>query len=214
MPRSCGPRACWPSMSERTAKRPAISDLARLARGTVSKILSANRIQPATEHLTSSRAIELLMKLAQGQRHARHPSAWRLIKVEVAEHVATFTYRLVDKKLAQARRREGRYLLRTNLSETDPAHAVALSTCNSSQIEEAFKTIKGDLAIRPICISKSRASKHTSSSRFSSLLLARDADAAARATGPGAQGAYCAGKNSPRCRSSTRHLPTTDGRAR
>jgi len=33
----------------------------------------------------------------------------------------TFTYRLKKNKLRQVRRREGRYLLRSNRTETDPA---------------------------------------------------------------------------------------------
>src|SRR5436309_7687123 len=75
--------------------------------------------------------------------------AWRLAVIEVAADAATFSYRLDRKKLRQARRREGRYLLRTNLVEEDPAklwsHYLLLVT-----VEEAFKNLKGDLAIRPI----------------------------------------------------------------
>jgi hypothetical protein len=45
--------------------------------------------------------------------------------------------------------REGRYLLRTNLVEEDPAklwgHYLLLMA-----VEEAFKNHKGDLAIRPV----------------------------------------------------------------
>ena len=52
-------------------------------------------------------------------------------------------------KYRTTRRREGRYLLRSNLTETDPAklweHYIQLT-----QIEEAFKSLKGDLALRPI----------------------------------------------------------------
>src|SRR5205814_7349142 len=52
-------------------------------------------------------------------------------------------------KLRQRRRREGRYLLRTNLTEHDPAklwsYYLQLVT-----VEAAFKNLKGDLAIRPI----------------------------------------------------------------
>ena len=40
--------------------------------------------------------------------------------MKVDKEGAAFTYRLNRKKLKQVRRREGRYLLRTNLTETDP----------------------------------------------------------------------------------------------
>jgi len=47
------------------------------------------------------------------------------------------------------RRRAGRYLLRTNLTESDPAK---LGECylRLVAVEEAFKTLKGDPSIRPI----------------------------------------------------------------
>lgn len=47
------------------------------------------------------------------------------------------------------RRREGRYLLRTNLTGEDPAQLWRYYI-QLVQIEEAFKNLKGDLSIRPI----------------------------------------------------------------
>jgi transposase len=90
---------------------------------------------------------ELLMKLGGARDQSR--SAWRLAVIEVAADSATFSYRLDRHKLRQARSREGRYLLRTNLVEEDPAklwsHYLLLVA-----VEEAFKNLKGDLAIRLI----------------------------------------------------------------
>ena len=90
---------------------------------------------------------ELLMKL--GAARARAPTAWRLVKVVVAKDSADFTYRLDRNKLRRARRREGRYLLRTNLTEHDPAKLWTYYL-QLVAVEEAFKDLKGDLAIRPI----------------------------------------------------------------
>lgn len=90
---------------------------------------------------------ELLMKLGAAQQ--KTPSAWRLAQVEVDKKKAAFTYRLDREKLRRQRRREGRYLLRTNLTETDPAKLWSLYLQLVS-VEEAFKNLKGDLAIRPI----------------------------------------------------------------
>jgi transposase len=90
---------------------------------------------------------ELLMKL--GAARAKAPTAWRLVEVKVSPRVATFTYRLDRAKLRQARRREGRYLLRTNLTEHDPAKLWSYYL-QLVAVEEAFKNLKGDLAIRPI----------------------------------------------------------------
>src|SRR6266513_317024 len=90
---------------------------------------------------------ELLMKLGAARDQSR--TAWRLVTIEVAAEDATFSYRLDHNKLRQARLREGRYLLRTNLVEEDPAklwgHYLLLMA-----VEEAFKNLKGDLAIRPV----------------------------------------------------------------
>jgi hypothetical protein len=89
----------------------------------------------------------LLMKLGAAQSKA--PAAWRLVSLEVAIHGASFGYWLNRKKLREVRRREGRYLLRTNLTESDPAklweYYIQLVA-----VEEAFKTLKGDLSVRPI----------------------------------------------------------------
>jgi hypothetical protein len=90
---------------------------------------------------------ELLMKLGAARQQA--PSAWRLVEVEVDATQATFTYRLRKDKLRQVRRREGRYLLRSNLTETDPA-VVWNYYLQLVEVEQAFRNLKGDLAIRPI----------------------------------------------------------------
>jgi transposase len=52
-------------------------------------------------------------------------------------------------KLRAIRQREGRYLLRSNLGSEDPAQLWQLYVL-LTQIEEAFKNLKGDLAVRPI----------------------------------------------------------------
>ena len=90
---------------------------------------------------------ELLIKL--GQAKERAPTGWRLVDIEIDNDSAMFIYTLDRKKLRQVRRREGRYLLRSNLTEGDPVtlwnYYLLLV-----KVDEAFKTLKGDLAIRPI----------------------------------------------------------------
>jgi transposase len=89
----------------------------------------------------------LLMKLGAAQSKA--PAAWRLITIELSASGTSFGFWLSRKRLREARRREGRYLLRTNLTETDPAKLWEYYL-QLVRVEEAFKTLKGDLAIRPI----------------------------------------------------------------
>jgi hypothetical protein len=82
---------------------------------------------------------ELLMRLGAARKHAR--SAWRLLAIKVAKDSATFSYRLDRDKLRRARRREGRYLLRTNLTDDDPARLWGLYLQLVS-VEEAFRNLK------------------------------------------------------------------------
>jgi transposase len=94
----------------------------------------------------------LLMKL--GAARQQWPTAWRLVAIRVPKkdeeiNEQTFHWRLRKKKLRQVRRREGRYLLRTNLTEEDPAKLWQYYT-QLTQVEEAFRNLKGDLALRPL----------------------------------------------------------------
>ena len=89
----------------------------------------------------------LLMKLGAAQNQS--PSAWRLVAVRVDERAASFRYALRRDKLREVRRREGRYLLRTNLTSCDPAELWRYYI-QLVAVEQAFKELKGDLAVRPI----------------------------------------------------------------
>ena len=90
---------------------------------------------------------ELLMKLGAARAKAR--AAWRLIDVEVAPKAATFSFALNRDKLRKTRRREGRYLLRTNLCDEDPAKLWRFYI-QLVEVEAAFKNLKDDLQLRPI----------------------------------------------------------------
>ena len=90
---------------------------------------------------------ELLMKL--GAARGKSPSGWRLVDVKVDKDRPAFSFSLNRAKLRKVRRREGRYLLRTNLSSQDPA-TLWRYYIQLVAVEQAFKTLKGDLAIRPV----------------------------------------------------------------
>ena len=91
---------------------------------------------------------DMVMKLGAAKQQA--PSAWRLVRVEIAksESPPSFTFSLQKKKLRHARRREGRYLLRSNLTGQPPEQLWHLYI-QLTEVEEAFKNLKGDLALRP-----------------------------------------------------------------
>jgi transposase len=90
---------------------------------------------------------QLVMKL--GAVRAKSPAAWRLVDVKVDPETASFHYELNRTKLRRVRRREGRYLLRTNLCARDPAELWRFYI-QLVEVEAAFKTLKDDLALRPI----------------------------------------------------------------
>jgi transposase len=107
---------------------------------------------PALRQMKHLKRDALLMKL--GAARQQWPTAWRLVAMRVPKkdeeiNEQTFTWRLRKTKLRQVRRREGRYLLRTNLTEEDPAKLWEYYT-QLTQVEEAFKNLKGDLALRPL----------------------------------------------------------------
>jgi hypothetical protein len=95
---------------------------------------------------------ELLLKLGAAKADAGR--AYHLVDIQLPGprqpvNPQTFTFALNRAKLRAARRREGRYLLRSNLSGEAPAKLweLYMQLCH---VEEAFKDLKGDLAVRPI----------------------------------------------------------------
>ena len=95
---------------------------------------------------------QLLLKL--GAAKAQYPAAWRLLEVTVPAGTDKgmaqgLSFRLLRPKLREARRREGRYLLRSNLSDQEPEKMWQLYI-QLTQVEAAFKDLKGDLSLRPI----------------------------------------------------------------
>ena len=94
----------------------------------------------------------LLLKL--GETKARYRAAWRLLDFQLPEAkskdlAAVFSFRLNRKKLREVRRREGRYLLRTNLCGRDPTELWQFYI-QLTEIEAAFKNLKDDLSLRPV----------------------------------------------------------------
>ncbi len=94
----------------------------------------------------------LLLKLGAAKQEAG--KAWDLVDVVLPEaqqtvSSETFRFRLNREALRQARRGEGTYLLRTNLTEGQPED-LWKQYIVLTEIEQAFKEIKQDLSIRPI----------------------------------------------------------------
>lgn len=95
---------------------------------------------------------QLLLKLGAAKKEAGR--AYALIQLQLPDNdqsvtPETFTFTLDKHKLRTVRRREGHYLLRSNLSGDNPAQLWQYYL-QLVEIEQAFKELKGDLALRPI----------------------------------------------------------------
>lgn len=89
----------------------------------------------------------VLIKLGQARQQAGRIAS-SLVEVSVATD-GSLRYQLDKAKLRVVRRREGRYLLRTNLADREP-DTLWRYYMQLVFVEEAFRTLKGDLGLRPI----------------------------------------------------------------
>jgi len=94
----------------------------------------------------------LLMKIGAAKKEAGN--AARLVELSLpsldqAVTPETFRFSLCKDKLRKVRRQEGQYLLRSNLTGEDPA-TLWKYYIQLVEVEQAFKTLKMDLSLRPI----------------------------------------------------------------
>ena len=151
---------------------------------------------------------QLLMKL--GAARAKAPVGWRLVDVKVEKASAAFTFTLNRDKLRKVRRREGRYLLRTNLTESDPA-TLWQYYIQLVAVEEAFKNFKADLAIRPVFHQEERRIEAHIFIAFLAYCLYVTLQRRLHALAPGLT-ARSALEKFAAVQMIDVHLPTTDGR--
>ena len=95
---------------------------------------------------------ELLLKLGAAKTQAG--TAYRLVEIQLpgkSDPVTpqTLIFTLRKDQLRLVRRREGHYLLRSNLGGEDPA-LLWQYYMQLTQVEQAFKNLKSDLALRPL----------------------------------------------------------------
>ena len=156
---------------------------------------------------------QLLLKL--GAAKQQFPAAWRLVALHVWEagqaiNAQNFTFKLRTDKLRQVRRREGRYLLRSNLSAQDPARLWQFYV-QLTQVEAAFKDLKDDLSLRPIFHQLERRIEAHIFVAFLAYCLHVHLRARLRALAPGLTPCSMLEKFSA-IQMLDVHFPTTDGR--
>ncbi|MEI6395318.1 MAG: IS1634 family transposase [Verrucomicrobiota bacterium] len=155
----------------------------------------------------------LLLKLGAAKQEAG--KAWDLVDVHLPEPrqavtPKTLTFSLNRKQLRRIRRGEGTYLLRTNLSASQP-EALWKQYIVLTEIEQAFKELKNDLDIRPIYHQKdNRIEAHIFVS-FLSYCLQVTLKHRAKAQAPGLTPRAILEKFTTMQMIDV-HLPTTDGR--
>lgn len=95
---------------------------------------------------------QLLLRLGAAKKEAGRSFGFVTIRVPTAQEEVnrqTFTFAVDKEKLRKAELRDGHYLLRSNLTEEDPA-VLWERYVQLTQIEAAFKAMKSDLGLRPI----------------------------------------------------------------
>ena len=94
----------------------------------------------------------MLLKIGAAKKDAGRAYSLVELNLPSAEEPAgdtPFTFCLRKDKLRAVRRKEGRYLIRSNMAATDPA-LLWKQYMLLTEIEQAFKELKGELSIRPI----------------------------------------------------------------
>jgi hypothetical protein len=89
------------------------------------------------------------LKLPDPGRSTKRKPKTKRPKAKKPKTKLNFSFRVNRAKFRETYRREGQYLLRSNLSQQAPARLWEYYTL-LTEIEEAFKNLKGDLGIRPI----------------------------------------------------------------
>lgn len=156
---------------------------------------------------------QLLLKLGAAKTQAGH--AYRLVEIQLPGKnqpvtPETFTFQLNKTKLRSTRRGEGRYLLRSFHCGQDPAplweYYIQLT-----EIEQVFKELKSDLAIRPIYHQKDQRIEAHIFVAFLAYCLQVTLKQRARRLAPGLTPRAVLDKFRT-LQMVDVHLPTTDGR--
>ena len=164
------------------------------------------------QHQTLTRD-QLLLKLGAAKKEAGN--TYKLVRIRLPEHgqpvtPESFTFALDKERLRTVRRREGHYLLRSNLSGEDPAQLWQYYL-QLTEIEQAFKELKSDLAIRPIYHHKDTRIEAHIFVAFVAYCLQVTLKSRLRALAPGLTPRAVLEKFAA-IQMVDVHLPTTDGR--
>ena len=155
---------------------------------------------------------ELLLKLGAAKRDAG--VVWRLVDIHLPEPrqavtQASFHFHLNRSKLRKARRGEGTYLLRTNLTAGNPEE-LWRQYIVLTEVEQAFKELKNDLEIRPVYHQKDERIEAHIFVSFLSYCLQVTLKQQAKAKAPGLTPRAILEKFKAMQMIDV-HLPTTDG---
>ena len=156
---------------------------------------------------------DLLMKVGAAKKEAGR--AFSLITLKLPErdqpvNAETFSYAINQEKLDVVVNREGRYLLRSNLVGEDP-ESLWEKYILLTEVEQAFKDLKGDLSLRPIHHQKEERIEAHIFVAFQSYCLFVTLKQRLKALAPGLTPRSVLDKLGE-LQMIDVHLPTTDGR--
>jgi transposase len=156
---------------------------------------------------------QLLLKLGAARKEAGRADSLVKIRVPQKDEAVTpetFTFALNRHRLRQVRRREGRYVLRTNHVNDDPAQLWSYYI-QLTEVEQAVKELKGDLGLRPIFHQRDDRIEAHLFVAFLAYCLQVTLKACLRPLAPGLTPRSALEKFSA-IQMVDVHLPTTDGR--
>jgi transposase len=119
------------------------------------RLRKLRRLLARLEELRNQKTInrdKLLKKLGAAEKEAGRFARLLEIRIPAVDepiNEQTFSWTVNRTKYRRMRRRDGRYLLRSNQTANDPSE-LWNQYMVLTEVEEAFRNLKGDLAIRPI----------------------------------------------------------------
>lgn len=157
---------------------------------------------------------QLLLKLGAAKKEAGRVYALveiHLPKTDPRGEEKPFTFSLCKDRLRKVRHREGRYLMRSNIADKAPA-GLWEYYIQLTEVEQAFKELKGDLSIRPIYHQKDNRIEAHLFVAFVSYCLQVTLKQRLKALAPGLTPRVVL-KKFAAIQMIDVHLPTTDGRS-
>jgi transposase len=122
-----------------------------MRRGPMRKLYDSLKDMASSIKHGHMRRYDVLIKRL-GRLEERYTQVFGFVEISHArkdEDIENFTFRLKRQALRKAYQQDGVYLLRTNLTEKDPAKLWE-QYIQLTEVESAFRTLKSEIGLRPV----------------------------------------------------------------